>query len=205
LTTQPPKNISLGAQDCFWQIQGPYTGQVSAKTLSQTGIKWVILGHSEKRFYGRETSDQVAKKLKAALRTGLRPLLCLGEGRATHQKGLVASKRFIKKQLKDSLGLLRQTEKRNIIFVYEPVWAISYQGQSRADNPVHAAQIVSFLKQVLRQEFRLKNPLVLYGGSIDAKTINGFLWFEDIYGFLVWAASLKPGQISGIIMAIGNN
>jgi triosephosphate isomerase len=94
---------------------------------------------------------------------------------------------------------------KNVIIVYEPVWAISSHSHGQADDPMHAAQMVSFLKAILRHAYKVKEPRVLYGGSVNQKTVNGFLSFEDIDGFLVGAASLKPAEVFGIIQTIKNN
>ena len=197
--------ITKGAQDCFWQARGPYTGQISPRSLKQAGISWVIIGHSEKRIHGNETNLQIAKKLKTAVRTGLQPLLCLGDDAFSHKQGIIRTKQCIRKQLHESLSLLSSADIKEIVFVYEPIWAISAVSHGKTDDPVHAARMVSYLKELLVKEFRFPDSRVLYGGSVNAKTVSKFLGFDDINGFLVGAASLKPDQVSGIIRAIENN
>ena len=164
----------LGAQDCFWEQSGPYTGEVSPKMLKSLGVKYVIIGHSERRALG-ETKEIIEKKLRAALKVGLIPILCVGEKKGENFK------KVIDKQLKDLKG---------IIIAYEPVWAISTSGGDFC-SPEKARKVMEYIRTKT-------NDLVVYGGSVDSKTVKGYI---DIGfdGVLVGGASLDAKEFIKII------
>lgn len=196
------RHVSLGAQDCFWENLGPFTGTVSALNLKLSKIDYVILGHSERRLHLGETGTMVNKKVLNAIGSGLKPVLCFGEALGVHEKGEDAVKKFIKKQIRDNLKGLDSfslSQRSNIIFVYEPVWAISSNSGNVADNPSDAAEVVKFIKELLIMDYKLQMPKVLYGGSVNSKNINGFLARSEIDGFLVGRASLDKGEIKKTI------
>ncbi len=163
----------LGAQDCHWEQSGPYTGEVSPKMLRDLGVKYVIIGHSERRALG-ETEEIVEKKLKAALKAGLTPIFCVGE-----KKGENARK-VINKQLRGNL--------KGVIIAYEPVWAI---GTGDFCSPEKAKQIREFIKKKF-------NNKVLYGGSVNSKIAKDYtkVGFD---GLLVGGASLNAKEFKKII------
>ncbi len=194
--------LNLGAQDCFWENLGPFTGTVSALNLKLSGIDYVILGHSERRLHLGETGMMVNKKVLNAVGSGLKPILCFGEASGVHEKGEAAVKQFIKKQIFDGLKGLNSfslSQRSNIIFVYEPIWAISSNSGNIADNPSDAAEIIKFVKELLITDYGLHVPRVLYGGSVNSKNIVGFLAHSEIDGFLVGRASLDKGEIKKIV------
>lgn len=194
--------LNLGAQDCFWENLGPFTGTVSALNLKLSGIDYVILGHSERRLHLGETGMMVNKKVLNAVGSGLKSILCFGEALGVHEKGEAAVKQFIKKQIFDGLKGLNSfslSQRSNIIFVYEPIWAISSNSGNIADNPSDAAEIIKFVKELLITDYGLHVPRVLYGGSVNSKNIVGFLARSEIDGFLVGRASLDKGEIKKIV------
>ncbi len=196
------RHLSLGAQDCFWEDLGPFTGTVSALNLKLSGIDYVILGHSERRFHLAETDAMVNKKVLHAIGSGLKPILCFGETLGVHEKGEAAVKQFIKKQLLGDLKGLNSfslPQRSNVVFVYEPVWAISSNSGNIADRPSDAAKVIKFIKESLIVDYGLQVSKVLYGGSVNNKNIEGFLAHEIIDGFLVGRASLDKGEIKKII------
>ncbi len=194
--------LNLGSQDCFWENIGPYTGTVSPLNLKLSGIDYVILGHSERRILLGETDAMVNKKILAAINSGIKPIICFGENIDAHEKGKAAVKKFIKKQALDNLKDLNSfslSQRSNLIFVYEPIWAISNNSGNIADNPSDADETIKFIKELLMTDYGLQIPKVLYGGSVNSKNIAGFLAYPEIDGFLVGRASLDKGEIKKIV------
>jgi len=182
------KKAKLGAQDDFWENQGAYTGEISPAMLKSSGVKYVIVGHSERRRLG-ETDDAINKKIKASLKAGLKPILCVGESLEVRKKGLTAAKNFVKSQLKKDLkGLPRPG---GIIVAYEPIWAI---GTGKSDKPQDTVEMAIFIKGIAGSKAK-----ILYGGSVTSKNAKNFLQYKEIDGALVGGASLKAGEFNKII------
>ena len=195
------RRIGLAAQDCFWENLGPFTGTVSALNLKLSGIDYVILGHSERRLHLGETDAMVNKKVLNAVGSGLKPILCFGESLGIHEKGANAVKKFIKKQISENLKGLNHfslSQRNSIIFVYEPVWAISSNSGNVAEDPNEAVGIIRYIKSVLATDYELSSVKVLYGGSVNQKNVGGFLANGAIDGFLVGRASLDKEEIKKI-------
>ena len=186
------KEISFGAQDVFWGDAGAYTGEVSPKMLLSSGVKYVIVGHSERRTLC-ETDEMINKKAKAALRAGLKVVLCVGEPWSVRKKGLAAAKKFVKNQLqKDLAGI------KSLIIAYDPVWAI---GTNRADKPEDAVEMARFIKKSLVISHKSK-VRVLYGGSVNPRNARAFLSPKEIDGALVGKASLNAADFQKIIESV---
>lgn len=185
------KQLSLGAQDAFWETEpGPWTGAVSASMFGYAGARYVLVGHSERRALG-ETNDEVRRKLKAVLASGLRAVLCVGE-RERDQQGFYLE--VLKQQLLTALKGAPRTALNQLILAYEPVWAISSQ-QRGADTPDDFLQQAIFLRKILSGLFNrevARQVPVIYGGSVDAKNAGGFLLAGQADGLLVGRASLMP-------------
>lgn len=186
------KSADLGAQDVFWEESGSYTGEVSAKMLKNAGAHYVIIGHSERRKLG-ETDEIVNKKIKCALETGLKVIFCVGEFERDEVESYF---QFIKEEIKNGLNGISPRFLRNIIVVYEPVWAISKAGHSgktkfNADNPEDAFQMATYIKRILVSGFgkQARRVPVLYGGSVDPKNAGEFLEKGNIDGLLIGRAS----------------
>ncbi len=192
------KRATLAAQDVFWQ-GGPFTGEVSPAQLKNLKVKYVIVGHSERRRYLAETDEMINQKVKAALRAGLKVILCVGEDRAVHQRGSAAIKRFISNQIKKDLPKKLTSYRTNeLVLTYEPIWAISTEKGSQPDTPEQAAKIITYLKGLLATAYGLRATRVLYGGSVNGRNAAGFLAQPQIDGVLVGGASLKLGEIRKI-------
>ncbi|MEW5805212.1 MAG: triose-phosphate isomerase [Patescibacteria group bacterium] len=199
-------NLYFGAQDCFWENSGSYTGEISPLGLKTAGVDYVILGHSERRQYLDETNEMINKKLISALSFGLKPMLCLGEDEKTHFQGEKAVNSFLKSQLVQSLlgaERLSLSQKSNLILVYEPIWAISDNSGNLADNPADAAAAIKYLKEILVADYQLPIPKVLYGGSVNSKNIADFLKYPEVDGFLIGRASLNQQQAKEIMAIAG--
>lgn len=187
--------ISLGAQDVFWEDKGAYTGEISPAMLKNSGVKYVIVGHSERRRLG-ETDEMVNKKLKAALKSGLKPILCVGEGRDVRRRGIAAAKNFVKRQLRNDLAGVKRVKSKNLIVAYEPVWAISTEKGGHVDAPEDAAEMIQFIKSLLHTTYHIPHTNVLYGGSVTSASSASFLGRPEIDGVLVGGASIKTNWLS---------
>jgi len=195
-----PKAV-LGVQDCFYEQKGAYTGEVSPAMLKNIGVKYVIIGHSERRALG-ETDDIIAKKVSAALRAGLTPILCVGEPLSVRKKGIAASKKFVATQLRKDLSLIRHspfTIHHSPIIAYEPVWSISTNKGAKPDSPENATEMIAFIKHHSPFTIHHSPTRVLYGGSVNPKNAHGFLSRKEIDGALVGGASLNVRAFATII------
>lgn len=191
--------LQVVAQNCFYENQGAYTGEISPLMLKDLGVKGVILGHSERRALG-ETEELIARKVRAVLKEGLIPILCVGEKKEEREKGL--EEEVVKSQLKKIFENY-QEEIRKLIIAYEPVWAI---GTGQFCDPQEAKRMQSLIKEFLLVELQLKisELKILYGGSVDSLNISLFLGEENIDGALVGGASLKKEEF-GKILKIANS
>lgn len=190
------KKIGLGAQDLFWEKEGAFTGEVSAKFLKKLGVKYAILGHSERRALG-ETDKMVRQKVEAALATSIIPIVCVGESWEERNNGLrdeviIREVRAIFKDLK--LG------KKKIILAYEPIWAI---GTGKSAKPKDSREVEELIKKILveyiPEKTMEKQVEIIYGGSINSKNISGFVEKGNMKGGLVGGASLRTIEFLNII------
>lgn len=181
----------LGAQDCFWEDKGHYTGQVSALQLKSMKVKYCIVGHSEKRATG-ENDVQINLKIKALQRNGITPILCVGYGTTAEEDDMEVVD-ILKNQLEaDLIGV----ETSEIVVAYEPVWAISSGTDSighKTPTPEHAEKISLFVKS------RFGVPTVLYGGSANIFNAKSFLDQPNVDGLLVGGDSLIAKHFNQII------
>jgi triosephosphate isomerase len=190
-------NIHLAAQDCFWEEEGAYTGEVSPRMLRDAGCSHVIIGHSERRQYFYETDETVNRKIRGALKEGLIVLFCIGETLAERE----ADKTFVilKKQISAGLAGIGRDQLANIIVAYEPVWAI---GTGRTATDTQAQETHSFIRKFLSGLYDNEtsdSTRILYGGSVKPENIKGLMSQPDIDGALVGGASLKPESFAGIV------
>jgi len=194
--------IKLGAQNCFWENRGAYTGEISPKMLKNLGVEYVIIGHSERRRYLDETDEMINKKILAALKAGLKVVLCVGEDLAIRRRGKKAVENFIEKQLeKDLRGLSKvKSQKSKVIVAYEPVWAISTSKSGHSDTPEDALEMIKYIKKILKAKNLKLKAKIIYGGSVDSKNIADFLKYKEIDGALVGGASLKPKEVRKIML-----
>lgn len=181
------KMAELGAQDLFYKekIKGSFTGEISAAELVNLGVKYVIVGHSERRAMG-ETDEIIAQKLNIALRSDLIPILCVGENIEERERGL--TKKIIENQINRALNFAKN-ENKPLILAYEPVWAI---GTGNYCSPKDTSEIIGFIKNLLATSYYLLDIKVLYGGSVTPENIKDFLKYKEIDGVLIGGASLKP-------------
>jgi triosephosphate isomerase len=190
-------NIHLAAQDCFWEEEGAFTGEVSPSMLTDVGCSHVIIGHSERRQYFGETDQTVNRKTKAAIKSGLTVLLCIGETLAEREAGETYP--VLQKQLDGGLADITTTDMQKIIIAYEPVWAIG-TGKTATDQQAQEAH--AFIRSRLETLFGkqvAETTRILYGGSVKPDNVKGLMTQKDIDGALVGGASLKADSFAAIV------
>lgn len=193
------RGVKLGSQDVFWENSGAYTGETSPLQLKAYGVRLVIVGHSERRVLG-ETNKEINKKIKAVLESGMRAVLCVGE---TEKKKEVAFPAVIQEELKEGLQNIKKSFLKNLVVVYEPIWAISTHG--RADTPKNVFEMSILIRRELLKMFGKKIAFsipILYGGSVDEKNAADFVKLGKVDGLLVGAASLNAKKFSEIIRKV---
>jgi triosephosphate isomerase (TIM) len=189
--------ISISAQDVFWEKEGAFTGEISAGMLVEAGCTHTIIGHSERRQYFGETNETVFKKTKAALAAGLIPIVCIGEMLADREAGRTEA--IIQEQFLGSVGALTPEEFSRILIAYEPVWAI---GTGRTATPEIAAAVHKFVRQCVESQFSASHAAavrILYGGSVKPDNIKGLMAQEELDGALVGGASLDPKSFASLV------
>ncbi len=190
LVSMSDKKIFIGAQNCFFGDVGPQTGEISAQMLKEMGIKYVIIGHSERRALG-EGDELVNKKLRSSLSLGLKVILCVGE-RDRDESGEYLN--FIKNQLTIDLDKIKKNLLKNLIVAYEPIWAIGKEA-IRAANAQDILETSIFIRKILSEIFGREDGIrvpILYGGSVDANNCEEFLLAGKSDGLLVGRESLNP-------------
>ena len=195
------QNLSVGAQDCFWEQKGPYTGEVSPSMLKDAGCEYVILGHSERRKDFGETGEIINKKIKAALAARLKPILCIGEKAEERER----IKEAVAGQIKNCLAGVEQNQIKNIIIVYEPVWAISTTANSKDCPPEEAFSASLMIKKMLIDLYGKsigEKIKIIYGGSVDSKDAASYVKEAKVDGVLVGAASLNANEFGKIISSV---
>jgi triosephosphate isomerase len=190
-------NVSVGAQDLYWQTEGAYTGEICGSMLVAVGATHVIIGHSERRQYFGETDDTVNLKLKAALEAGLVPIVCVGEVLEEREAGLTDD--VLRRQCLRAFNKVSAKKAVNLVVAYEPVWAI---GTGKTATPQMAADAHAIIRseaaESFGQEFADKLR-ILYGGSVKPENAHSLMSEEEIDGGLVGGASLDPKSFAAIV------
>lgn len=190
-------NVSLGAQNLFWENEGAYTGEVSPGMLVSAGCRYVIIGHSERRQYFGETDDTVNKKIAAAIQHQLIPVFCAGETEKERESKETFS--VLDKQVKKGLMNLVADKLEKLVVAYEPVWAI---GTGKTATKEQAQEAHQFLRSLLETSFGnsfASSIRILYGGSVKPGNINELMAMPDVDGALVGGASLDAETFSQIV------
>jgi triosephosphate isomerase len=188
--------IAVGAQTMHYAAEGAFTGELAPPMLAEVGVRYVILGHSERRQYYAENDADLAKKVRAALDAGLRPILCCGETLAEREAGQTESK--VGGQLEADLADVGVTEIAGVAIAYEPIWAI---GTGKTATPEMAQETVAYIRRCLAERFgdAAGGVRILYGGSVKAANIDDLMAQPDIDGVLVGGASLDPAEFARIV------
>ena len=184
-------NIAVGAENLYFEDKGAYTGEISADMILDAGAKYVIIGHSERREYFKETDEIVNKKVLKALEKGLLPILCCGESLTQREQGITIE--WVRMQIKIALQGVSKEEAEKVVIAYEPIWAI---GTGKTATTEQAQEVCGAIRQVLREIYddeTAEKIRIQYGGSVNEGNAQELFAQPDIDGGLVGGASLKPG------------
>lgn len=192
--------LQLGAQNVHWEKEGAFTGEISAVMLKEHGVRYVIVGHSERRQYFGETDAGVNKRAKAALANGLRPIVCVGELLADREAGKTET--VVAGQVRGSLAGFSKDDILQTVIAYEPVWAI---GTGKTASPAQAQEVHALIRRLLKELFgdAAEKVRIQYGGSVKPDNAKELLGQPDIDGALVGGASLKAADFAAIVKAAG--
>jgi triosephosphate isomerase len=191
--------IRLGAQNLHWERSGAFTGEISATMLRALFVKYVIIGHSERRALFGETDEMVQRKVHTALEAGLRPIMCVGETLAERESDSV--QKVLRRQVKEGLKGVGSDHSSEIVLAYEPIWAI---GTGRTATPAQAEEVHAFLRSLLAELFdktAADRIRIQYGGSVKPENTEDLMRQPNIDGALVGGASLDAHSFARIIRA----
>lgn len=196
IVSQVP-GIYCAAQNCHQEEKGAFTGEVSAAMIASIGVRYVILGHSERRTYFGENNALLARKVDAVLKQGLLPIFCIGEVLAEREKSIHFN--IIKQQIEEGLFHLDENVIKKIVIAYEPVWAI---GTGLTASPAQAQEMHAFIRSEIARKYGAEiaqHMAILYGGSCNARNASELFACEDVDGGLIGGASLIPNDFLTII------
>ena len=188
-------NIEIGAENVHFKESGAYTGEVSAQMLVESGVKYVVVGHSERRQYFGETDETVNMRLKQALKKGLKPIVCVGETLTEREKN--KTKKVLKKQVLE--GFKDVTDFTDIVIAYEPVWAI---GTGKTATAEDANKTIGYIRSLVRKTWGAEVAKALriqYGGSMKPTNAKELMAMRNIDGGLIGGAALKAEDFAGIV------
>jgi len=191
-------NIAIGAQDIYWQEEGAFTGEVSPVMLLDAGCRYVIVGHSERRQFFGDTNETVNKKIKACLKHGLTPIVCVGEN--LQEREANKTFRVIEDHINNGLVDISSSDMLNLVIAYEPVWAI---GTGKTATPQQAQEVHKFIRDLLKKNYGQEvadSVRIQYGGSVKPENITELMNKPDVDGALVGGASLKAESFSAIVI-----
>ncbi len=189
--------FKLAAQNCYWEDDGAFTGEVSAPFLKDVGCDYVILGHSERRKLFAETDEMINKKIHAALSAELVPIFCVGE--TLKERESKKTFEIIERQIRKGLSDVTMHDLENFVIAYEPVWAI---GTGNNASPAQASEVHAFIRNLMAKIYDAPTShrvRILYGGSVKASNIRDLMKGHDINGALVGGASLNAEEFAKII------
>ncbi len=180
------EGVVFGAQDCYWEEKGAYTGEISVTMLKELGVQYVIVGHSERRKNFAETDEMVNKKTKAVLKAGLTPIVCIGE--TQEERELEKTEAVLEKEIENGL---KDIDLSKIVIAYEPIWAIGTGNACDVDEAQRMKEVI--------QKMTSKKVKIIYGGSANASNAEGYLNQAGFNGLLVGGASLDPKEFKQMI------
>ncbi|WP_325176774.1 triose-phosphate isomerase [Paenibacillus alkalitolerans] len=190
-------SVGVGAQNMHWEESGAYTGEISGPMLVDLGVKYVILGHSERRQYFAETDETVNKKTHAAFKYGLTPIVCVGEKLEEREAG--STKEVCRVQTLAALEGLTAEQAAAVVIAYEPIWAIGTGKSSTAED---ANEVIGYIRSVAADKFGGETAAkirIQYGGSVKPANVREFMSASDIDGALVGGASLEPASYIALV------
>lgn len=183
--------IGLGAQNLCWAPQGAFTGEISAPMLVELGVRWVVVGHSERRAMFGELDERVNEKVRAALAAGMTPIVAVGETAAEHAAG--AARERVRAQISAAFAGIPRDDVARCVAAYEPIWAI---GTGNADSPEEANAVMG---EIRRAVDGLAGVRLLYGGSVKPDNVAAFVAEPNVDGALVGGASLDPASFAALL------
>ena len=191
--------ISVGAENLYFEESGAYTGEISANMLVDAGVKYVIMGHSERRGYFHETDEDINKKAKKALEKGLTPIICCGESLEQREMGIYFE--WISMQIKAAFQGISAEDAGKCVIAYEPIWAI---GTGKTATSDQAQEMLAYIRSIVAEKYgkeAAEDTTILYGGSCNASNAAELFSKSDIDGGLIGGASLKAADFKAIIDA----
>lgn len=191
--------ISIGAQNMHFEKSGAFTGEISADMLREMGVKYVIIGHSERRQYFNETDIDCNKKIKVAIAAGLRPILCCGESLEEREQNVTME--VVRKQIKTALRDIAAEDIKKVVIAYEPIWAIG-TGKTATDD--QAQEMHAFIRNTIAEKYGKEvadNTSILYGGSCKPTNAKELFAKPDVDGGLIGGAALQADSFMGIVNA----
>lgn len=193
-------NIKIGAQNIHFEEKGAYTGEISGSMLNSIGVQYVIVGHSERRQYFAETDEIVNKKIKAALKYELNPIVCVGETKQQREQGLAS--KVIEEQTKKALEGLDEEDILKVIIAYEPIWAIGTGETATVEDANESIKVIRNQIEQIYGKGVAEKIIIQYGGSVKSTNAKELFNASDIDGGLVGGASLIPEEFANIINAV---
>ncbi|KIE64078.1 triose-phosphate isomerase [Candidatus Riesia pediculischaeffi] len=192
-------NVFLGAQNVDLHLIGAYTGEISSLILKDVGVKYTIVGHSERRMYHLEKDAEIAKKFLLLQKEGIIPILCVGESLSEKRSGNTES--ILMKQIRPIIEMIRNTDFLKIMIAYEPVWSI---GTGNSEDPSSVQKTAEFIKGYILDNLDIRREFLFihYGGSVNSKNFQEFIEKPDIDGLLIGKCSIEYRSISEIFSKI---
>ena len=190
-------NVKIGAENVHFEKSGAFTGEISADMLTELGVEYVVIGHSERRQYFGETDETVNKRLLAALQAGLKPIVCVCETEAEREGGL--TEKVLEKQIVEGLKGFKSKDFDKIVIAYEPVWAI---GTGKTATATDANNTIGYIRHILAKKLHrsiAEKTRIQYGGSMNVKNCKELMAQEEIDGGLIGGASLKADDFAFIV------
>ncbi len=195
-------NIHVGAENVHFAKSGAYTGEISADMLTEMGVEYVIVGHSERRQYFGETDETVNLRTKAALEAGLKVIVCVGEMLKDRENGITAE--LVALQTKIALKDVTEEQLKNVVIAYEPVWAIGTGKTATAEQANEVCELIRQTVAAMYNEAAAEALTIQYGGSMNAKNCEELVAQPDVDGGLIGGAALKAADFATIIRAASN-
>lgn len=192
--------IQLGSQNIHWEDKGAYTGEISPLMLKELGVQYAIIGHSERREMFGETDETVNKRVHAAYRHGIKPIVCVGE--KLEEREAEKTKEVVKLQTEKAIAGLSSEQVKQLVIAYEPIWAI---GTGKSSSAEDANEVIGFIRQVIADQYDqlVANEVrIQYGGSVKPENIQSFMSQPEIDGALVGGASLEPESFMALVMNV---
>ncbi len=190
-------NLHIGAENCYFEDEGAFTGETSPKVLKEMGMEYVIIGHSERRSYFHETDEDINKKAKAIFANGLKPIICCGESLETREAN--KQEEWVVNQIKVALDGLTADQVSSLVIAYEPIWAIGTGKTASSDQAEEMCKTIRETIKDLYNEETAENIRIQYGGSVNPANVRELMAKPDIDGGLVGGASLKPDSYLALV------